>query len=159
MAKKCRFPLVPSLILLTGIFACALSFTFSLQNSHFRMNLSHSLPNTLFLAKPIKSPVKKGQIVSIEHPVLNASIGKIIVGEPGDQISIQGQILFVNDFKIGEIKAISNSGKIYHPISEQEIPSGHYFVFTPHPESFDSRYQEFGLVKSEWIKEVLCPLF
>lgn len=122
--------------------------------------MSNSLPKTLFFAMPITSPsaLEKGQIVCFDHPDLNMSVGKIIAGKPGDKISIQDQILYLNDVEIGSIQTVSKSGKTYHPISEQTILEGNYFVYTPHPESFDSRYQEFGLVKSDWIKEVLCPL-
>lgn len=147
MAKRWHwcFPILTFLVLLSGV---------------FRFNLSDSLPKTIFFAVPINSPsaLEKGQIVYIDHPVLNMAVGKIIAGIPGDRIFIQNQTLYLNDVEIGSIQTVSKSGKTYHPIAEGTILEGNYFVYTPHPESFDSRYLEFGLVKSDWIKEVLCPL-
>ncbi len=147
MAKRWHwlFPILTILVFLSGA---------------FRINLSNSLPKTIFFAMPIDSPsaLENGQIVCIDHPGLNMSVGKIIAGKPGDKISIQNQTLCLNDIELGKIHTVSKSGKNYHPIAEGTILEGHYFVYTPHSESFDSRYQEFGLIKSEWIKEVLCPL-
>lgn len=147
MAKKWHwiFPILTVLVLLSGV---------------FRINLSNSLPKTIFFAMPIASSftLEKGQIVFFDHPGLNMSVGKIIAGKPGDIISIQNQTLYLNDIEIGNIHTVSKSGKTYHSIAEGTILEGNYFVYTPHLESFDSRYQEFGLVKRDWIKEVLCPL-
>lgn len=137
---------------------CGFGLGFFNNSSHLRINLSSSLPKTLFLSTPFHPPYQLGQIVSIEHPVLNKTVGKIIAGKPGDQISFFYDTIYVNDTEIGRIQTVSKSGKFYHPISEGKISEDHYFVYTPHPESFDSRYEEFGLIKTEWIKEVLCPL-
>lgn len=151
-----NYPILSSLMLTTGLIVCILFFYFE---PHFRFNLSTSLPHNLFFTLHIQPPYEKGQIVSFEHPQLNISVGKIIGGKPEDRISINNQTLFINDVEIGHVKSESNSGKTYHPIPEGFIPEGHYFVYTPHPDSFDSRYTEFGLVPEEWIKEVLWPLF
>jgi conjugal transfer pilin signal peptidase TrbI len=145
-------PLKSSLALLIGVATC-------LFQPAFRLNLSNSLPQTLFWASLQKQPFEKGQIVHIDHPKLNVSVGKIIAGKPGDHISIRNQRIFLNDVEIGEVQIESQSGKTYHPIQEGPIPAEHYFVYTSHPQSFDSRYAEFGLVQEEWIKEVLWPLF
>lgn len=124
-----------------------------------RINKSNSLPQMAFISSPVQSPLKKGDIVSFEHPHLKATLGKIIIGFPDDIISIRDQKAFVNEFEIGEYKTVSSSEKIYHPNSIKKIPLGFYFVYTPHVESYDSRYEEFGLVHESWIKEVLWPLF
>ncbi|MFI5343145.1 MAG: S26 family signal peptidase [Chlamydiales bacterium] len=124
-----------------------------------RFNRSNSLKQMIFISASIKSPLVKEQIVSFDHPNLQATLGKILIGFPGDQISIRDQMVFVNDREIGLYKTASSSGKTYSPISQEIVPEGHYFVYTPHPESFDSRYEEFGLIEGSWIKEVLWPLF
>lgn len=124
-----------------------------------RLNKSNSLPQSIFISAPIQLPLVKGQIVSFEHPHLQATLGKILIGFPGDVIAIRDQKVFVNELEIGIYKTVSSSGKLYNPISYTTIPTGYFFVYTPHIESFDSRYSEFGLVNESWIKEVLWPLF
>jgi conjugal transfer pilin signal peptidase TrbI len=39
------------------------------------------------------------------------------------------------------------------------IPQGKYFVWTPHIDSYDSRYDEIGLVDERTIIGVAYPLF
>lgn len=147
-----------SLLVLTcglAIFCCSLA----LPPAHFSLNASSSLPQTLFLAIHFLPPFEKGQIVRIDHPTLKAAVGKIIIGKAGDRISINDLTLFVNDVKVGKIQTVSKSGKTYTPIKEGLIEADSYFVYTPHPDSFDSRYAEFGLIQEAWIAEVLWPIF
>lgn len=146
-----------SFTLLMGVLAFGCSC--AIPNAHFRLNASHSLPQTLFLAVNSSCPFEKGNIVSIDHPYLKLTVGKIIAGIPGDRILINDQTLFINDKEIGKIQTTSKSGKTYTAIHEGFIDQGCYFVYTPHPESFDSRYAEFGLIREEWIAEVLWPIF
>jgi type IV secretory pathway protease TraF len=40
-----------------------------------------------------------------------------------------------------------NSGNGITPTQDQVIPEGQVFLYSPHPKSFDSRYQEVGLVQ------------
>lgn len=158
MTKKWQwnYRFISASVLMSGLGISIFSFCFE---PHFRFNFSRSLPYTLFLTLPAEAPLDKGKMVSFHHSQLNVSVGKIIAGKAGDLISLQNQTLFLNDTEIGYVKTESKSGKIYHPISEGIIPEGFYFVYTPHPESFDSRYAEFGLIPEEWIEEVLWPLF
>lgn len=157
MSKKSwNYSVLTFLILLCGINAYVYSFSLEYP---IRLNLSSSLPKTFYSAISQPPPFNKGQIVSINHPHLQAVVGKIILGKGGDIISIHSGTFFLNENPIGKVKQTSSTGKRYHPISEGVISEGSYFVYTPHPESFDSRYEEFGLVKEEWITEVLCPLF
>lgn len=157
-----KYKLSSSLVLLFG--ALAFGFSLAVPNAHFRLNASHSLPQTLFLAVPSHFPFEKGKIISFNHPDLMIPVGKILLGIPGDRISVKKgdsseTILCLNDEEIGTIKTVSKSGKTYTPIHEGIIEEGCYFVYAPHPDSFDSRYAEFGLVKEEWITEVLWPIF
>lgn len=146
-----------SLILLLGLGVFCTSM--ALPETHFRLNASSSLPQTLFLATRFRPPFAKGQIVSIDHPILELPVGKIVAGMPGDCISISNDVLFLNETEIGKIQTTTKSGKTYSPINEGIIEEGSYFVYTPHPDSFDSRYAEFGLIREEWIAEVLWPIF
>ena len=59
----------------------------------------------------------------------------------------------------GVILKMSSSGKSYSPIQSGTIPEGYVYVCGSHPDSFDSRYAEFGLIRVENIREKLWPLF
>ncbi len=123
-----------------------------------RFNVSPSLPNKLFISTPCHSP-QRNQYVSIDHPPGKMPLAKKIIGIPGDTICVQNQHIYVNDQDYGLVLERSKSGMVLTPISVKEVPEGHIFAYAPHAESFDSRYQEFGLVKIEQIKEQLCPIF
>ena len=101
----------------------------------------------------------KNQYISFEHPQLNILLAKQVIGIAGDCISIKDNHICINDQVYGDILERSKSGLDLHPIAEGIIPEGYLFVYAPHPDSFDSRYQEFGLVNQEHLKESLCPLF
>lgn len=124
-----------------------------------RFNRSESLPYTLFISKKNRTSPQKGTIVSCEHPKIPFPIAKIVAGVPGDNITLIENALFIDSTCVGELKTVSSSGKIYHPIEQGIIPLNHYFLQATHPESFDSRYIEFGLVQGSWIKEDLWPVF
>jgi conjugal transfer pilin signal peptidase TrbI len=68
---------------------------------------------------------------------------KYIRGVAGDKVTnINGEI-YVDHQKIGEVDKKSN----LTPIGSGIIPEGCVFVAGTHPNSFDSRYKEFGLVQ------------
>lgn len=70
---------------------------------------------------------------------------------------------FVNSEKsiypIGPLLKETKDGKPLHPLKATIIPEGYVFVATSHPRSFDSRYEEFGLVKQEHITGKCFGLF
>ncbi len=68
---------------------------------------------------------------------------KYILGKAGDRISnIQGTI-YIGSNKVGKVRNVNN----LTPINEGIIPDGYMFVAGTHPDSFDSRYKEFGLIR------------
>lgn len=123
-----------------------------------RFTISPSLPYKFFISRPFTHPVKY-QYVSLTHPKSDILLAKQIIGVPGDYISVKNDNLCINELAYGLILKTSKSGTQYHPIAEGEIPEGCVFVYAPHSDSFDSRYQEFGLVQMELLKETLWPLF
>jgi len=62
-------------------------------------------------------------------------------------------------YPIGKLLQKTKEGKPLHPIKNTIIPEGYVFVSTDHPHSFDSRYEEFGLVKQEHISGRCFGLF
>lgn len=115
-------------------------------------NTSASLNESLFLSIPIRIPVI-GDIVAFTHSQSSITFAKRVVGMPGDVVEIKNKSIYINGF---------DKGKILEPfraINEGIIPADFYFMLGNHPESFDSRYAEFGLVPIKLIKAKLCPIF
>lgn len=123
-----------------------------------RYTTSPSLPYKLFISRPVKH-VNRNQYVAFEHPKTETLLAKQIIGVAGDEIAICDNRFYINAQDYGPILEKSTSGITLHPIAQAQIPDGYVFVYAPHEESFDSRYQEFGLVKMEQIQETLWPLF
>lgn len=123
------------------------------------INSSPSLPHHLFRSKPLQKNLSKGVFVKFSHPASAIPLVKQIAGLPGDEVRILNQCVYVNDIPSGELKTHSKSGKEFSPTPEGEIPAGQCFVSSPHPDSFDSRYAEFGLVQIDDLEEELCPIF
>jgi conjugal transfer pilin signal peptidase TrbI len=123
-----------------------------------RWNRTNSLPNTVFLG--IKKTPQKGDTVLLDHPLFVAPLAKIIVGTEGDEVVIEHGRVRVNGEDRGEVLEKSpSSGRPLASIRSCSIPKGFVFVWAPHPHSFDSRYQEMGLIPVESIREVLWSLF
>lgn len=91
---------------------------------------------------------------------------KRVLGLPGDQILHTKKGVKIRSIRKDEhtcfSKALSplsktSKGKLLTPLSSAVIPEGHVFVGGSDPNSFDSRYEEFGLVPIEkvWGKGVL----
>ncbi|NBV06282.1 MAG: hypothetical protein EBS06_03480 [Proteobacteria bacterium] len=106
--------------------------------------------------------VKKAPI-SLQELFVTVSMARIT--HPEDlirrKITIEDREVFVAGKPIGIVKPFtkkfenflkSSSGKKYgekyelHPIEIDVIPSKKFFAYTPHKDSFDSRYQEIGLI-------------
>ena len=123
-----------------------------------RINTSESLPFHAFASTPLKE-IQRDLYVSLHHPLNSIKLAKKIVGIPGDEIKIDHQHVYLNGKNYGMILDKTRSGTSIHPISEGLIPEGFVFVHASHPQSFDSRYKEFGLIRVDQIIEVLWPIF
>ena len=125
---------------------------------------SSSLPWKVYLV--VKgSAWKKGDIVTIQGHTSSYSQGiplltKRVVGGEGDVILLKDkENLLVGDEKISPLLPYNSKGKPLHPVENQIISRGYVFVVGDDPRSFDSRYQEFGLVKAEHILGRSFPLW
>ncbi len=128
------------------------------QGVALRWNCTKSLPHTVFLG--VKATPQKGDTVLLDHPLFVAPLAKIIVGTEGDKVVIEKGRVSVNGEDRGVLLTKSpSSGKPLASIRACSIPKGFVFVWAPHPHSFDSRYQEIGLIPVESIREVLWSLF
>jgi conjugal transfer pilin signal peptidase TrbI len=76
---------------------------------------------------------------------------KIVGGVAGDKIITKERDFYINDKFIGTAKTISLQGQPLMISNAGVIPSNHYFAYTPHKDSYDSRYQEIGLINEAQI--------
>jgi conjugal transfer pilin signal peptidase TrbI len=84
---------------------------------------------------------------------------KIVRGLPGDVVTVTGRQVAVNGQPVGMAKTQAYDHRPLAPIAPTVIPPGHYYVQGTHPDSFDSRYRESGLVRAEQVIGVVVPLF
>ena len=84
---------------------------------------------------------------------------KIVRGVPGDVVTVTGRQVAVNGQSVGVAKTQAYDRRPLSPIAPTVIPPGHYYVQGTHPDSFDSRYRESGLVRAEQVIGVVVPLF
>lgn len=139
----------------------ALGMDWIIQNDYvgLRKNTTESLPFSFFISYQGNAS-KKGSYVSIQHPKSpSILLAKRIAGVAGDKISISEHYIFINGQNFGRIKDSFSNGETLTPIQEETIPKGYIFAYASHPNSFDSRYEDFGLIDTNNIREVLWPLF
>ncbi len=154
---------------MVGIASLGVILTVLLTQTQLSINRTPSLPYKMFFSIKGLLP-HRGDFVTLEdHPT--AYFGKIsytkrLVGFPGDQIRSHNNQLYVDHKLIGPLRKETKDGKPLHPLENTTIPKGYVFVSADHSHSFDSRYQEFGLVSQSkiWGKAIpvlseQCPMF
>jgi conjugal transfer pilin signal peptidase TrbI len=109
------------------------------------LNQSDSLPQKVFLIIKNKK-ISRGDYLSFKSSWFNAPLIKEAIGVAGDKIihDEQGEIWVAR--KVGKPLPQTKEGKPLHSITPGMIREGYVFAYAPHPRSFDSRYQEVGLV-------------
>jgi len=119
---------------------------------HILVSNTDSLPHHYFVHLPHATP-KKGDLSVISSTWVQQNIIKIIIGTEGDRLTYDDDgCLWVNDHKVGKPYGVSVTGRPLHPISSGIIPKGYVFVYAPHVRSFDSRYEELGLVHKAFLQ-------
>ena len=120
-----------------------------------------SLPYRYYLIQKgvaIRPEAGKPTYISFRHPGYAHDLIKVIQGQSGDIVSVQGNTVYINDRACGVIAPKDSQGKELQPIHEQRIPEDYYFVMGTHPHSFDSRYADFGLVHLSQIRGQAWPI-
>lgn len=153
-------------LILIGV-CLGLILGFVLSQTHLTINHSPSLGYKAFLCFKGLTP-KRGDFVSIEgHPTAyfeGLHYTKHLEGLPGENIRIgethdHESLMFVGDHFTGALRTTTRDGKPLHPLKATTIPEGYVFVSADNPKSFDSRYEEFGLVKETCITGICMGLF
>ena len=121
----------------------------SMSGVSVKITRSESLNHSVFLLRKADGPFAKGEYAAFRappNPYLSGEFLKIVKGVPGDEVRIEGDIVFVNDQMIGRAKPQTKMGRPLSIIESGIIPDDFYFMGGVHTDSFDSRYGEIGLV-------------
>lgn len=124
------------------------------------INLTHSLPGTVFLVEKGAHP-KKGELAAFVYGgggpyPKGAYFLKILTGEPGDTVSAQDlgkgyHAFFVNGKFVGRAKPLSSTGQPLTTGPTGILPPGSYYMEGTSPDSLDSRYNWVGWVSNSQI--------
>jgi len=139
-----------------GAAAFALSALSSWRDNHaVLVNASTSLPNWAFLLDRTRAP-QRGDTIMFDPPastLLTAHFGsalkpfgKIVYGLPGDSVTRVGRTFIINGRVVAHAKTVSKRGEPLDLGPIGVLPRGCYFVGTPNPDSFDSRYAAIGWI-------------
>lgn len=145
----------PFWILVFLVGCCAMLLLISQLWFSYHLNKTPSLPHAFFAVHKASQPVI-GEYAAIEwkggggYQKGDVFI-KILGGVSGDTIEVRNRSVLINGQKLAEAKSHSLAGAPLQVIAAGTIPAGQVFVYTPHKDSFDSRYQMFGLVDEQQI--------
>jgi conjugal transfer pilin signal peptidase TrbI len=132
------------------VFIAALGAWLSTLYFDFTINMTQSLPGTLYVIHKGGS-FEKNDLVAYRWPggatyPTGAIFIKQVTGFPGDTVKRHDRLIWVNEQYIGMAKPVSKAGVPLSPASPGTIPKGTYFMSTPSPDSLDSRYAISGNV-------------
>jgi conjugal transfer pilin signal peptidase TrbI len=136
--------------------ALVLSYAVFSAHYEFSINVSESLPGTLYLVEKGTMPTRN-EYVAFYYPgdfiyPKGTHFLKRVAGIEGDVVTSQNQHYFVNNKEVGFAMTVTSAGK---PIQANDfagvIPAGHFYVRGDHPLSLDSRYKAVGLVSARMI--------
>lgn len=125
------------------------------SHTKIHFNRTDSAPHQAFICMDFLR-VGLGDYASIEGHQAEYFSGlhytKKVVGLAGDVIEIKDGQMYVGGRLIGSLLAQTTQCLKLTPVKTYKVPDGSVFVVGDHSRSFDSRYQEFGLVQAAHIK-------
>lgn len=95
-------------------------------------------------------PTRRGELLGYRGgPNKRYPVGilwvKTVGGIGGDRVEVEDRRFHVNGLSL-YAKPKTRFGEPLDQGPTGTIPPGHYFVYTPHPDSYDSRYAEIGWI-------------
>lgn len=123
-------------------------------NTELGINQTSSIRDRLWVTWKGSSFKKNDLVTLANHPKSYLSkerFTKRVKGFPGNKIHIKQGKIYINGEIVGDLFLATSDGKPLTPLKSRFIPPGYVFVMGDHPRSFDSRYQEFGLVSIKHI--------
>ena len=142
--------LCTSLMITAAIIISITMVIIAVSSPWFITNIDQSLPGLLYQINRGELPLRH-DVVGIRVPPNpyypdGAPFLKIIRGLPGDIVTRDGKRFSINGVFVGEAKEQTKHGNPLTPGPTGIIPADHYFVWTPHKDSYDSRYSEVGWI-------------
>lgn len=121
----------------------------------FALNLTESLPGTIFLVEKDVMPRRFELIAFRWEPNWPYPHGTIfvkkLIGVPGSIVTAKGRDFFVDGITVGYAKERAKTGEPLKIGPVGEISSRHYYVSGTHPDSLDSRYLLTGWIDQNQI--------
>ncbi len=131
---------------------------------HFELNLTESLPQTLFLVDRGDRIVKRGDYVAFYSP-RSATEGyrlpfiKQVACNPGETVVQNDRRFSCGHGEFALAKTHSRKGAPLEASPTQQLKPYEWFVRGTHPDSLDSRYAMFGPVHENQIIGKAYPIF
>ena len=126
-----------------------------------------SLPQKYWLIATKQTP-KRGDYVCLRPSQRLARIYQLswavtftkkVVGVEGDNVTVKDRDFYINGQYTASAKTHSLKNEPMELGPTGVLAKEQYFVYTPHPDSFDSRYAEMGWVDKTQIIGVAYPLW
>ena len=118
---------------------------------HLALNRSHSLPFKLFVIERGQKEIKVGDYVAFE-PKPSAVGGyrltfiKEVVCGPGQTLTRENRTFYCDGKELTTAKERALNGNPLEATQPQVLGEDQYFVLGTHKDSYDSRYEAFGLI-------------
>ena len=146
-------------LIAVACFAMTLQAFYTLvDNVHVVINRTDSLPIKTFVHLRHQVP-HKGDYTLVSSPWYGDRLIKKVIAEAGEKVYYdRNGTLYVGSQEVGKVKNLSKTGRSLTPLKEQVIPEGHVFLYAPHQDSFDSRYEELGLVHKNALQGRAVPV-
>lgn len=121
--------------------------------THYRiaLNMSNSLPQSMYLVVLGSQPTAVGDFVAFEWQRgqfyrRDWTFVKQVAGVPGQTVSVRNRTVYIDGKPVGYAKTYSSHGVALEPIAPGVIPAGYIYAAAAHPDSLDSRYKITGLI-------------
>lgn len=151
-----------------GVAACLLAWALVYALTPYRLwfnAVSDSLPGLVYLVELGTLPAQHGDAIAFRPPPNRfyppgLKFTKLAMGLPGDVISRDANHhhVFVNGALLGQLRQTSSLGELL-PGPIGVVPPDHYWVWTPHPLSLDSRYADIGYIPRDRVLGRAVRLF
>ena len=142
-----------------GFLFIGIFFLLDCVQENFRLIQSTASPPQSYFLQLRHLPPRVGHYTLFWNKQLSQNVIKQVAGKGGDRLWYDSNgALWLNERKIGKPHAKSKDGSSLTPVPAGVIPSGSVFLYDHSSQSFDSRYQEFGLIPQIALRGRLLPL-
>ena len=151
---RCKKFIKKLILVTTGM---VIFYNIAATHIRFVLSVTPSLPYRFFVIHKRIEPTLRvpsmNSYVLFYHPIVQTQVIKHVKGIPGSKLWYDDAgKLWVDEFCVGKPHTHSRTGKHVNRIQSGIIPEGYVFVYAPHDRSFDSRYEEFGLIPIQAIQ-------